>query len=880
MTNPTLMGSPLWVAAGWTMVHFYWIGAALGLAGLMGRRALRAARPEARYALALTVLAVMAVVPAATFAWLYEPSIRSAAIRTTPALQGSMAETTVLEQQSTRRPEVQSPRPAESGGQWQAPANALVRLLPWVWLAGSPLTFTLLACGLIGAERYKRQSHMIESGEIPLLCQRLARALCLSRQVVIGVCDQLATPVLIGILRPVILLPPAALNGWTIEQLEMVLWHELAHLRRWDNLINLIQRIVESLLFFHPAVWWVSAWARLEREHCCDLIVVERTGRARAYAGALAALAGAPIARRAPLAVALAESQIVVRIRRILEFHEHQKTMKFSQLSVAGAAALVLGPIFFVGAYAWRPDQTPSDGHGSAAALAQAPATTPDQPIPNGRRARTEMFKAAARTRRPNEPEWKPRPVPQTVPIRVQGQTRDELGKPIGRAMIFVYSTGTLGTKLVGQATSDEQGNYTIAESQLPVVTAYYGSVFPLPIEITPYAPFVVCGIAPGWGLAWSQQQSIYAFAEPHPDDIQHRLPLGEPVEVSLAFPKAASLAGRVTDEDGKPVADCKVQIDWADVLDDNGQETKNSLNGLWQVLPGSIGLTRTDGEGRFVVDRLPDRATFRLAVHRPEFAQTRLTLFTATIDGLKIAPGRKLMGGVNGPFPHEIKTGNLEITFPKLRRIVVSLVGDDTQQPVPGISVYSLGYNFQMGFNSFGTTDTAGRAILALPPGKHRVIRAEPASIESQYIRTEEGPLVVEPGSDEQHFEVVFKSGCELQIEAIDAATNKPVPDAFFWKVSVDEPAVRERIQVSTFAEYGEPLTNEAGMLRAVLRPEPKKLYQFEFAGMGKPNNGGVINPDAANKQGYSSDPTLSEPVELEAGKTIRLRFLIRKSE
>jgi beta-lactamase regulating signal transducer with metallopeptidase domain len=108
------------------------------------------------------------------------------------------------------------------------------------------------------------------------------------------VCDQLAAPVLIGILRPVILLPPAALNGWTIEQLEMVLWHELAHLRRWDNLINLIQRIVESLLCFHPAVWWISAWARLEREYCCDLIVVQRPGRPRAYVETVAVLAGAP----------------------------------------------------------------------------------------------------------------------------------------------------------------------------------------------------------------------------------------------------------------------------------------------------------------------------------------------------------------------------------------------------------------------------------------------------------------------------------------------------------------------------------------------------------------------------------------------------------
>ena len=101
----------------------------------------------------------------------------------------------------------------------------------------------------------------------------------MTRHVAVGVCDRLVAPVLIGVIRPMILLPPAALNGWTIEQLEMVLWHELAHLRRWDNLVNLLQRVVESLLFFHPAVWWVSGWARLERELCCDLLVVTRTGR-------------------------------------------------------------------------------------------------------------------------------------------------------------------------------------------------------------------------------------------------------------------------------------------------------------------------------------------------------------------------------------------------------------------------------------------------------------------------------------------------------------------------------------------------------------------------------------------------------------------------
>ena len=107
-------------------------------------------------------------------------------------------------------------------------------------------------------------------------------------------CDRVATPVLVGIMRPLILLPAVAMGGWVPEQIEMVLLHELAHVRRWDNLVNLLQRLIESLHFFHPAVWIVSGWIRQEREHCCDRIVVAHTGKAHVYAEMLLALASAP----------------------------------------------------------------------------------------------------------------------------------------------------------------------------------------------------------------------------------------------------------------------------------------------------------------------------------------------------------------------------------------------------------------------------------------------------------------------------------------------------------------------------------------------------------------------------------------------------------
>ena len=168
--------------------------------------------------------------------------------------------------------------------------DRLVAYLPGFWAAGSTVTLLLLAAGLIGVERLRRSSRILADGVVAERCQALAKAFAVNRRVIVGVCDRLAGPILVGIIRPMILLPPAAISGWSPDQLEMVLLHELAHLRRWDNLVNLAQRVVESLLFFHPVTWWLSSWVRLEREFCCDRLVIDRMGQPSAYAEMLVTL--------------------------------------------------------------------------------------------------------------------------------------------------------------------------------------------------------------------------------------------------------------------------------------------------------------------------------------------------------------------------------------------------------------------------------------------------------------------------------------------------------------------------------------------------------------------------------------------------------------
>ena len=123
-------------------------------------------------------------------------------------------------------------------------------------------------------------------------------------------------PTVIGWLRPVVLLPAATLTGLSTEQMEMILAHELAHIRRNDFFVNLMQAVVETLLFYHPAVWWISNRIRVEREHCCDDVAVSVSGNALVYARALTRLEELRVAD-AQAFVAANGGSLIGRIRRL-----------------------------------------------------------------------------------------------------------------------------------------------------------------------------------------------------------------------------------------------------------------------------------------------------------------------------------------------------------------------------------------------------------------------------------------------------------------------------------------------------------------------------------------------------------------------------------
>lgn len=323
-----LFGNPFWQALGWALLHFVWQGTlvALLLAALL--TTLRRASAQARYLLSCAALAVMIALPAATLA-------RSGSDGLLPS--------PVELKKSAAPPQGSGYAGAIEGtfntsGAFLPAASAWVRshfpaLQPWLvsaWLLGVLGLSVRFLGGWAAVERLKRVKARPAASDWQAALNRLAARLSVSRPVRLLQSAAVSVPSALGVLRPAVLLPASALTGLTPRQLEAILAHELAHIRRHDYLVNLFQATVETLLFYHPAVWWVSRRVRVERENCCDDLAVAATGSARVYAraladleeirlGAPAYLVGGPYGPPSPLALAANGGALWNRISRLLK---------------------------------------------------------------------------------------------------------------------------------------------------------------------------------------------------------------------------------------------------------------------------------------------------------------------------------------------------------------------------------------------------------------------------------------------------------------------------------------------------------------------------------------------------------------------------------
>ena len=344
---------------GWTLAHFVWQGAVIAIIVAATLRLSRRWPSEARYVVACGGLVAMVIVPIATALVLSSrsPSPLTTAAPTAMAAPGLTtgpvtdatdaavlpAVPAQLASASTGAPPSDVSRGATNGGMPSDRVSGWLPLVVWSWCAGVVFLLGRMAVRLRGVRRLRRTAVAAVPAPLRTACHELALRLGLRVAFRVAASAAVDSPTVIGWWRPVILLPIAALANLSPGQVEAILAHELAHIRRHDYLVNLLQSVVETLLFYHPAVWWLSGRVRTEREDACDDIAVTVCGDRAEYAAALATLETRRGSDYAP-ALAAAHGSLVTRIRRILHV-----PIEDSVRSPGWVTTLLLGVMFTTG---------------------------------------------------------------------------------------------------------------------------------------------------------------------------------------------------------------------------------------------------------------------------------------------------------------------------------------------------------------------------------------------------------------------------------------------------------------------------------------------------------------------------------------------------
>jgi len=304
-------------AAGWALIHFLWQGALLGLAAAALLWLMRGSRPGTRYAAACAAMLACLLWPAYEFASALQTTPRSLQALVLAGGDSKFGQSELLANIDSRLP-----------------------LLVAAWLACVAALALRSALGLAWIARARRTGGRNEHWQLRL--SHLARRLGIRRSVGLRIVETLASPITAGWWRPVVLVPAALMARMPPELLEALLAHELAHVRRHDFLVNLLQNAVEILLFYHPAVWWLSRRIRHERELVADGIAAQLTGEPRRLAQALSELEKMQFATQR-LALAADGGDLLQRVRHLLAPQEQHSNWKAAVAILGVTAACLAG---------------------------------------------------------------------------------------------------------------------------------------------------------------------------------------------------------------------------------------------------------------------------------------------------------------------------------------------------------------------------------------------------------------------------------------------------------------------------------------------------------------------------------------------------------
>ncbi len=680
--NPwTTFDQPVWRHLVFALGHTLWQGPALMLGLTLALRLLPARRADWRYALALT--SQFSLVVALFVTW-------------------SILDRTTAPPPNPARPDSSVPNHVPAVGTLVAighttvvpPAPSTPTRPDWTALTAMAWLFGVLAMGsrVIGSAlnglRLVRNPRFTDEA-VAMAVERVRRELGLRRLVRVVNCGENVGPAVLGIFWPTLLLPASAATGWPPEFLRAVLAHELAHIRRHDYAVNLVQMAVESLLFFNPAAWWLGRQARLEREACCDATAVRLTSRPLDYSRWLADRAEATSRLRLAMTWKGQDrrSTLLERIRRILRPSDRPGVLPLTVPALFVAA--LLGPLVFLGL---------RSGSSAAVALA-AQILTPAERMQRLETLKTEYAAAA------------PGPADGKGKATFRGRVVTPDGRPLARP-----THGSVSVQSVGNGYGGSAGPFTdIFNIEVPPGTTWLG------IQPDDYAPAMLgpfqtragqvvddltFRLEPGFpaqfrivdetgapipavrlngglriGGAGSSVASLANIGSPSDAEGRITLPHAakgpyvfsaevpgfQPLDPShadvtpdapttLTLRHARPIRGLVVDEIGHPVAGATLHL-----LDEREFQNHHE-HGTYGPL-----LATTDGEGRFVLDRIKDGLTIAVLIQSPDQARSVAQGLQPGQDNLRLVTGRPLgiRGVVKGDLANAVSAGsNRKVTI------------------------------------------------------------------------------------------------------------------------------------------------------------------------------------------------------------------------
>jgi beta-lactamase regulating signal transducer with metallopeptidase domain len=769
-------------ALGWTLLHFVWQGALVALALSIFLFLARKASPQVRYLAGCGALCLMCLAAISTFVWYFgasrvgtagSPAVARADSATLSAVSPSgllpPARTTTAVLRTNARETTEAPIVANSARVEEPPTASQVpvvsiaflkslpeaaarwgqRLEPWLpgivalWALGVAFLSLRLLVGWRAVRRLRATAQEIPDDLWHSRFSRLKERLGVLYPVRLVCSASAGVPMVIGWLKPAVILPAGLITGLSGEQLEAILAHELIHIRRHDYLVNLLQNVVETIFFYHPAVAWVSGRIRVEREHCCDDAALVACGGVLDYARALAALAEL---RRSPaLGVAATGGSLVERIRRLGNTAEMSARRGISP--VFPTLALLFAAICALAAIAH-------------AAMAQHPGdlTKPTASAKDGAIKDLPSKKEAGDA------------------LTFRGRVLRPDGEPAAGAQVLglrTFWTSRVRWRPLATVLAGANGEFEIREPP-----RWYDEVS---------NGFALAARADGFGVEWARGPSFVPWREP-----------SSPVVLRLV--PESPIHGRVVDPDGRPVSGVHVRVieqaapkegpdlgPWLDAAKKGLVSADRQLSRLPGYEEETSPPIVSDGDGRFTVPGIGAERMARLQISGETIATTQFAVVTRPMTPIAQT------GGAYGPT--QVFGKDFTYQAAPTKPIVGTVRDAATGKPLAGVRLELKGHKF------IGTwTDAEGKfRLVGMPKETVPVPDDQPWNRNRLVVvRNPDQPyfgnevdIPQTAGLDPVTLDIKLKRGLWITGRVTDKVTGKPISAIVHYFPYVSNPFV-----------------------------------------------------------------------------------------